>query len=197
MLRTSTTLRLIFTTLLSTSSLFFSATVFSWTLVSDQSSVSFVSIKKNNIAESHRFTDFTGSIEDQNARVVIKAYSVDTRVPIRDERMREFLFKTGMYPTIEVKVALTDQLNGFKSGDTKLLNLPATLSLHGQTKEIELNVRLTALNDNHLLVSSAQPVLIRAANFELVEGIKKLSSLVNNLAIAETVPVSFSLLFKK
>ena len=49
------------------------------------------------------------------------------------------------------------------------------------------------MDSETLLVSSTQSVLIRAANFDMVEGITKLASLVNNLPIAETVPVNFSL----
>lgn len=167
-----------------------------WTLDAQSSVVSFISIKKNNIGETHRFTDISGAIDGAAARVSIKADSVDTKVPIRDERMREFLFRTGTYPTIDISAAVGDLLQGMTAGSSKVIAIPASLSLHGVVQEIELRVRVSLLNDSTLTVTSTQPVLISAAKFGMVEGITKLASLVNKLSIAESVPVSFSLTFK-
>ena len=68
--------------------------------------------------------------------------------------------------------------------------------MHGVSKDIKLVARISKLSKTRLLVSSSQPVLIRAKDYNMLEGVVKLSSLVNNLAIAETVPVSFSLAFE-
>ncbi len=169
---------------------------YTWTLDAEKSRVNFVSIKKGNIAESHTFSDISGHVTDGKARVIIKPDSVDSRIPIRDERMREFLFETGVYPTIEIVAEVSAALKGLEPGNSSLASIPATLSLHGETKELTLDVRISRLNQNTMVVASTQPVLVRAANFNMVDGIIKLSSLVNNLPIAETVPVSFSLLLK-
>jgi len=169
-------------------------TGYKWTLDAEKTRVNFVSIKKGNIAESHTFSDISGHVVDGKARVTIKPDSVDSRIPIRDERMREFLFETGVYPTIEIVAEVSEALKELKPGNSSLASIPATLSLHGETKELALDVRISRLNQNTMVVASTQPVLVRAANFNMVDGIIKLSSLVNNLPIAETVPVSFSLL---
>ena len=63
-----------------------------WKLITDESAISFVSIKKGSIAEAHTFTDFSGVLDHGKASVTIKADSIDTMVPIRNERAREFLF---------------------------------------------------------------------------------------------------------
>ncbi len=168
-----------------------------WTLIKEDSTVSFISIKKNNIGESHHFTDIGGSIFNGRAVVSIKPDSVDSRVPIRNERMREFLFKTQTYPIIKINADVADTLNNIKAGDSKQVEVPAMLSMHGVTEEVMLDVRVNALSDSKIIVSSVQPVIIRAASFGMVEGIQKLSGLVNGLAIAESVPVSFSLMFQE
>ncbi len=170
---------------------------FAWTLNGSESSVSFVTVKKTNIGETHRFSDISGSINDGAARVVIKPDSVDTRVPIRDERMREFLFETQLYPTIEIIADVSEVLETLKPGEKKLLTLDATLSLHGVSKPIALKIQTVRLSESTLLVSSTQPFLVRAKTFGMVEGITKLASLVNNLHISESVPVSFNMVFSQ
>jgi len=164
-----------------------------WALNTEKSEVNFISIKKGNIAETHVFNDISGHILNGKAQFTIKPDSVDSRVPIRNERMREFLFETNIYPTIEINANVGDLVRSLKPGQSNMMTIPASLSMHGATKEIKLETRLSVINANTIVVSSTQPVLIRAADFDMVDGITKLASLVNNLAIAETVPVNFSL----
>lgn len=164
-----------------------------WALNTEKSEVNFISIKKGNIAETHVFNDISGHILNGKAQFTIKPDSVDSRVPIRNERMREFLFETNVYPTIEINANVGDLVRSLKPGQSNMMTIPASLSMHGATKEIKLETRLSVINANTIVVSSTQPVLIRAADFDMVDGITKLASLVNNLAIAETVPVNFSL----
>jgi len=73
-----------------------------WTLDSDQSSLHFVSIKNGTTAETHRFAELEGKAADSGkVTVVVHLISVDTKIPIRDERMQEMLFdtKTRLWPT--------------------------------------------------------------------------------------------------
>ena len=164
-----------------------------WVLNADKSEVNFISIKKGNIAETHVFNDVSGHISDGKAQFTIKPDSVDSRIPIRNERMREFLFETKLYPTIEISANVNELLNSLAPAQSNIVTIPAMLSMHGTSKEINLAARVSMMDSETLLVSSTQSVLIRAANFDMVEGITKLASLVNNLPIAETVPVNFSL----
>ncbi|GAA6139460.1 YceI family protein [Arenicella sp. 4NH20-0111] len=179
------------------SSLIASFGAHAWTVSPNDSAISFVSIKKTNIGESHTFTEFSGSITDGKAHIIIKPDSIDTRVPIRNERMREFLFESEIYPTIEVTAEVDDILSGLKLGSTTTMPVPATLSMHGESQDITMVVRITKNSEESIVVTSVQPILVRAASFKMVDGIVKLSSLVNGLAIAESVPTSFSLMFKK
>jgi len=138
-----------------------------WQLDQSNSSINFVTIKKGNIAES------------------------------RNERMREFLFETGAYPTISINADVTSVIPSIETGQSRLISLPASLELHGVKNEISLALRVSKLSNEVYVVSSSEPVLIRAKDYAMLEGVLKLSSLVNNLPIAETVPVSFSLQFNK
>ncbi len=168
-----------------------------WVVVSDESHLSFVSIKKNNIGESHTISEVSGQIVDGEATVTLNPNSVESRVPIRNDRMREFLFETNLYPSIVIKAQVNEILEKLKIGTSIVADLEATLNMHGQSLPVLLNVRVGKLTDKKVTVSSVMPVLIRAADFKMVEGIQKLSSLVNGLQIAESIPVSFSLVFSK
>ena len=164
-----------------------------WVLDAVNTRVNFITIKKGNIAEAHVFSDVSGNVVAGKASITIKPDSVDSKVPIRNERMREFLFETGVYPSIEISAEVNNVISKLDAGSSQLVTIPATLSMHGVTKELTLDLRVSKLNANTLLVASVQPVLIRAADYNMLDGITKLSSLVNNLAIAETIPVNFSL----
>ena len=168
-----------------------------WQLDQSNSSINFVTIKKGNIAESHTFKEFSGSLNSEAASIEISASSVDTKVDIRNERMREFLFETGAFPTISINADVTSVIPSIETGQSRLISLPASLELHGVKNEISLALRVSKLSEEVYVVSSAEPVLIRAKDYAMLEGVLKLSSLVNNLPIAETVPVSFSLQFNK
>jgi polyisoprenoid-binding protein YceI len=168
-----------------------------WLIDSANSRVNFISIKKGNIGESHSLTDLSGSITDGKVSIILKPDSVESMVPIRNDRMREFLFETGLYPSIEVSADVVALLKDLKNGASLLATLPASLSMHGVSKELQIDVRINKLSTEMLIVASTQPVIIRAADYNMIDGIRKLSALVNNLPIAESVPVSFSLQFNR
>lgn len=164
-----------------------------WTLNTDNSRINFVTVKNSNIAETHVFNEFRGHVRDGKASITIRPDSVDTQVPIRNERMRKLLFETGIYPSIEVTANVGDAIKRLGSGSSILVVIPAAVAMHGVSKKLSIDVRISKLDADTLIVASTQPVLISAANFNMLQGITALASLVNNLPIIETVPVNFSL----
>jgi len=71
-----------------------------WTLDNAGSQLSFVTVKAQDVAEVHTFSELSGAVgADGRARVLIQLASVDTLIPIRDERMRDVLFNTELFPT--------------------------------------------------------------------------------------------------
>ena len=60
-----------------------------WQLSADESSLTFVTTKATHVAEVHSFKSLTGSVDEQGrVAVSVALASVDTLIPIRDERMR-------------------------------------------------------------------------------------------------------------
>lgn len=168
-----------------------------WTLDSSKSSLTFVSIKKGTVAENHRFKDFSGGINDKGlANISIDLSSVDTKIAIRDQRMAEHLFETVKFAQTNFSVQLNqNEIDAIASGSSQSMVLKGSLDLHGQQQEVTISVMVMKLSEKNMVVTTLQPVIIKAEDFALVAGINKLKSLANLPSIAYSVPVSFVLTF--
>lgn len=168
-----------------------------WKLDSSKSSLTFVSIKKGTVAENHRFKDFSGGINDKgSANISIDLSSVDTKIAIRDQRMAEHLFETVKFSQANFSVQLNQkEIDAIASGSSKNMTLKGSLDLHGQQQEVTVSVIVMKLSDKNMVVTTLQPVIIKAEDFALVAGINKLKSLASLPSIAYSVPVSFVLTF--
>ena len=84
----------------------FSTPAFSdWSLINEESRINFISIKASDIAEIHTFKDLSGSVKNSGeAQVIINLASLETLIPIRNERMANLLFETKIYPTASFKL---------------------------------------------------------------------------------------------
>lgn len=170
-----------------------------WTLQTEESLLNFVSIKKDAIAEISHFKQFNGSIDEKGKlSVSVDLSSVDTKIGIRDERLKNNFFNVSKYAnamlTGNVEISRASSL---ENGDyyTDLVNL--TLSLHGVDKQVQAEVTIVKLNENKWLVSSAKPVIVNAGDYKLAEGIETLKKLAGLPNISLAVPVTFELIFKK
>lgn len=171
-----------------------------WQLVPDKSHLSFVSTKKQHIAESHTFKGLQGSVDnDSVGTVAVDLASVDTKIEIRDERMRETLFETKEYPTAvfttHVDPMRVRSISEWPPGDQQTMFLEGELSLHGSKHPIGADVIVTKSGVNRVQVASARPVIIQAENFNLVQGIIKLAEIAGLPSISHAVPVNFLLTF--
>ncbi len=169
-----------------------------WTLNGDASSLNFVSVKKSAIAEVHHFSQLSGSLSSEgSATLEIALASVETMIPIRNERMNQYLFETDAFPVATVSVDVdTAALEAMPVGVMASQSLNVTLSLHGKSKAYPVKVAVTKLSDNRLQVSNLAPVIVNAADFDLLAGIDKLKELAALPSISTAVPVTFQLVFE-
>ncbi|PTB84854.1 YceI family protein, partial [Pseudidiomarina aestuarii] len=65
-----------------------------WRINADSSVLNFVSVKNETVAETHRFTDLSGAVTDGKLEVSIPVASIDTQIPIRNERMLKHIFNS-------------------------------------------------------------------------------------------------------
>jgi len=194
-LRTFLTRTVVAATLALTSGISFA----DWQLENTRSQVNFISVKKSAVVETHRFKSVSGSIDRSGkAQIDIDLSSVDTNIGIRDERLQKMLFETGLYPSAVLSAAIDSTLlDSLKTGESKSIDLSFELSLHGLTQSITTAVQVTALNEEQVMVTTLQPIVIKAADFNLVEGINQLKKIAGLPSITTAVPVTAQLVFKK
>lgn len=170
-----------------------------WDLNGELSSLSFVSVKAGNVGEVHRFRTLSGTVaEDGAVSVEIGLASVDTLIPIRDERMRELLFEVVQFPSARVtaNVSLEDVL-GAPVGSVVPTAVEGVLSLRDNELPVTMQLSVARLSADRIVVSSAQPVVVNAASVGLVAGIEKLREVAGLPSISNAVPVSFVLVFDR
>lgn len=192
-------MRFLLTIITAVSLLFVSPAFSAWHLDDSKSSLTFVSIKKGSIAENHRFKTFSATVNKKGLLSVnIDLGSVDTRIPIRDSRMSEFLFETAKFSQAKFTAQINiNELDNIAIGTSKRLSVSGNIDLHGQQQAIVIDVLVAKLANDSMLVTTVQPVIIKAENFALVAGINKLQALAKLPSIAYTVPVSFVLTFQQ
>lgn len=170
-----------------------------WVLDDDDSRLSFVTVKAGEIAEAHSFAKLSGTVgADGAASLVIDLASITSNIDVRDGRMREFLFETGTYPTANVSAQIDPAaFSALKVGESRLLPLSATLSLHGVEAPLDAELSVTRIDGDEVKVETASPIIVDAASYGLTDGIAKLQELAGLPGITPQVPVTFSLVFEK
>ncbi|WP_168204203.1 YceI family protein [Aliikangiella coralliicola] len=168
-----------------------------WILNSEMSSVYFVSVKKSAVAETHTFKNISGVLtESGQAKVSIDLASVESMIPIRNERMKQHLFEVDKFPKATISAMVNaDKIKRLKPGTSKQQPLKLKLSLHGIESELEGEFSVTKLANNKIQVSTLKPVIVNAATFSLVDGINKLRELASLPSISTAVPVMVTLVY--
>lgn len=173
-----------------------SALACAWTLEQQTARLSFASVKNDHIAELHRFTEVSGAWAGSNVTIRIPVSSLDTLIPIRNERMAEHLFKANENPLIEAHATVhPTQLAALKVGDSLVLDLAITLQLAGQRGQVPATVQVTKVSNKRLLATTVQPIMIDSKAFDLTAGIETLREIAGLASIDLVVPVTFSVAF--
>ena len=169
-----------------------------WQLDSAASNIRFQSIKNATKVESSSFAELQGEIApDGEARVTVFLDSVDTKIDLRNVRMRFLFFETFNHPeatiTAQLDPALLTELEQVRR---KTFDMPFELDLHGVKKEMTAEVVATVLTNDLVSVASAVPVSIGVADFAFEENIKKLEEAAG-VSIVPSATVTFDFLFNR
>ncbi|NKN32008.1 YceI family protein [Marichromatium bheemlicum] len=168
-----------------------------WTLDPERSRLSFVSIKSGDVGEVNTFEEVHGVVGDQgDVTVTLMLDSVETLIPIRNERMRELLFETTDYreAVLEAKVD-PELLAGLEVGAMMPLTAEGRLSLHGERQPMTISMQVARLDETTLMVASTKPLIVDAEKFGLSDGVEQLREIAGLERIARAVPVTFVVTF--
>jgi len=162
----------------------------SWNLIPAQSQLSFVTTKNKTISEEHTLKFKSGMFDDSGFKLTIDLNTIDTQIPIRDERMKEMLFKTDDYPL----ATITGQIPaGLSMGETA--ELAFVLELHGIQQEMLAEVMIQQV-DRQLVVTNYEPIAVNAKDFDLDHGVNELTRVAQLQSINYEVLVDFKLVFE-
>ncbi len=166
-----------------------------WRVDPESSYVGFASVKNDLIAENHSFTQITGAIDASgDAKIVIALASVETLIPIRNERIQAILFEVGQYPEATITGKLNpDEFTSLVPGESKTDTIPIDVNLHGMDLTKNVLVKVTRSSDNAYEVSSLGPIVIHASQFALSDGLESLRKVAGLQSIDLMVPVTFDL----
>jgi hypothetical protein len=170
-----------------------------WSVNSAQSSLNFVSVKNDIVAETHSFKDLTGKLTEAGEfAVAIPALTLDTAIPIRNERILEHVLAAKQYATINAKGKVDSKvLAGLKTGDSVVVDQALDLTLLTKTQSLMAKVKVTKVSDSQLVVTTIAPIMLDVNKFELNAGVEKLRELAGLKAISPMVPTTFSLVLTK
>lgn len=167
-----------------------------WSIDQRTARLAFASVKNDHIAELHRFTEINGTWTDSKVLISIPVSSLDTLIPIRNERMAEHLLNAAEYPLIEASTSVPPSVvDGLNIGDSMVLELVLTVTIAGQRGQVPAMIQVTKTSDKRILAATVQPVMIASQRFGLSAGIEKLRELAGLTRIDLVVPVTFSVTF--
>jgi hypothetical protein len=168
-----------------------------WYLDGESSRLSFVSTKNANVSEVQRFLVLHGKVDPEGlAQVEVELESINSGIPLRDERMRKELFQIDRFADalITTKIDLRP-INDLAPGAQLELRLPLTVDLHGKQHEYNAQLLATRLDDRRFQVVTLEPLVINAEDFDLAPGLEALRKMAGLSAISLSVPVSAVLIF--
>ena len=168
-----------------------------WSLDNEMSSLSFVTVKAEHVAEAHRFDQISGTLSaDGELNIAIELISVETLIPIRNERMRAMLFETDIFPqaTITGNIDI-GQLGSMAPGDSEIMTVAFNLSIRDIAKAYTAELLVTRTGDG-VIASTRKPIIVTADSHDLVSGVDALREVAGLPSISRAVPVSFSVVFK-
>jgi OmpA-OmpF porin, OOP family len=169
-----------------------------WEMDQSTSSLSFQSVKNGSKVESSSFANFTGSVDqDGKVTMLVELNSVDTKIDLRNVRMRFLFFETFQYPVATVTTQVDEQTMKRLEAERRI-HLPITfqLNLHGVTQTMTADTVMTLFAEDQLSIVSSTPVSVPADRFNLMEGILKLQEAAN-VQIVPSGSVTFDLTFKR
>lgn len=169
-----------------------------WQLDNGQSSLSFVSIKNGSILETHTFKTLSGRVDASGlATLTVNLDSVDTLIPIRNERMQKMLFNTAKFPeavaTIQLDPSIVQDLANSES--VQQVEIAGNLSIKGVSKRISARVAVSGAADGGVLLTTTHPIMIAANDWQLGPGIEALREVAGLSSITPVVPVTLILKF--
>ena len=166
-----------------------------WQLDLTQSELGLTSTKNSQISERHTVRFSSGSVSAEGkARVEVDLGSIETRIPIRNERMQKFLFAAATPVLVAVDLEPT-MIASLAAGEARSLSTNVVIKANNQ--EILLPIALSAMpvDAAQIRVSGTGELDVGALGYQA--GIEALREIAGLKSISLNVPIDFVLTFQK
>ena len=171
----------------------------SWSLNSESSSLSFVSVKNSSVLEASHFGTLTGSVsEDGNAHVAAQTETVETWVDVRNGRMVEHFFQSAQHPQLSVDTQIDlEAYDDMDVGETRRTELTLTVTIVSTPRTLYADVFVTRAGSDTVIVATAEPVMVDARDFGLGNAVEMLESLAGLDSVSPVAAVSAYLVYER
>ncbi|MCY1414170.1 YceI-like domain protein [compost metagenome] len=170
-----------------------------WQLDAESSRISFVSVKRGDVAEVLRFDQLSGQIDDKGeARILVPMESIDSGLALRDQRLRETFFEIQRYPqaTISSQLDLAS-FDDLQVGQARKQQIDLNLELNGQQRRLKAEVLVSRLSEGRVQVATLEPLVLKLVDFDLEDRLQPLKELASLPSITPEVPVFAVLGFRQ
>ncbi len=156
-----------------------------WQVVADESVLALTSTKNKTIAETHTISGLSGSVSEMgNVNVTVDLATLESNIPIRNERLQAMLFADHSRATFSAGVRVS-ALRKLEPGQKQAVQLAGDLTLNGIKAPLTIPVVVTRLDEQQFQVSGGGR--LRADNFGFSSGLEELRKIAALQSIAPTV----------
>jgi len=180
-----------------------SSTYAAWRVDSTQSTFSFVTAKAGapgtgGIEEVQAFKQIGGTLgDDGKLQFAVDLASVETHIPLRNDRLKNLLFRVADYPQAVFTGSVdTHRFDALPVGASADVELGGQLTIVGQTRPLTANLRVVKLEADSLLVGTRMPIVVNLKDYGLQDGVEALRNVMNLDVLASSAPVSFSVVLR-
>ena len=166
-----------------------------WQLDLTQSELGLTSTKNSQISERHTVRFLSGSVSAEGkARVEVDLGSIETRIPIRNERMQKFLFAAATPVLVAVDLEPT-MIASLAAGEARSLSTNVVIKANNQEILLPIALSATPVDAAQVRVSGTGELDVGALGYQA--GIEALREIAGLKSISLNVPIDFVLTFQK
>jgi len=188
-------------TLALTASLTCAASHAAWRVDGGQSNFSFTTTKAAMpgaavLDEVQTFRRIDGSVGDDGKLVFdVDLASVETNIGLRNERLKDMLFKVAQYPqAVFTGTVDMQRVRALRAGESIDMDVSGQLAISGQAKPVTASLRVVKLANGALSVGTRVPVVVNLKDYGLQDEVEALRVLMNLDVLASAAPVSFTVM---
>lgn len=170
-----------------------------WQIQDEGSHVNFVTEKiftnDKSVKETQLIKGVVGTVDNQKqAEIKIDFSTIDTKIPIRNQRIKEWVLDTTQfrYGTVKADLSAIDDQK-INVGESSQMTVKGDFTIRDKTLPVTLYIKLTKESATEYSVSSYEPTVINTSEFDSNGGVQKMTQVMGLKSINNVIPVSWQL----